>query len=194
MRRDATGQETNITQRSRRVLWSSIQRGIWWLEWRRSWNGFQCDTVSRDVILGCVSRGMTQRAALGHCCHCSGERAAGADPFGGACENPAEQNRAIQIIQELVKDYIVLRLWYLAERRHRRFWYQVLMTWVSCRYLHRHCWVLRFPSKQNPIVGRSSHVNEGLYTRAEVHKLLLSPIRKSGVLLKDRNWSLLQSH
>lgn len=53
---------------------------------------------------------MTRRAALGHCCRCSGERAAGADPLGGACENPAEQNRAIKIIQELDKDYIMLSL------------------------------------------------------------------------------------
>lgn len=55
--------------------------------------------MSRDVILGCVSRGMTQRAALGHCYHCSGEEAAGADPLGGACENPEEQSSAIKIIR-----------------------------------------------------------------------------------------------
>ena len=53
---------------------------------------------------------MTQRAALGHCYHCSGEGTVEADPLGGACENPEEQRRAMKIIQEWGKDYVMLSL------------------------------------------------------------------------------------
>lgn len=53
---------------------------------------------------------MTQRATLGHCYHCSGEGTVGADPLGGARENPEEPSRAIRIIQEWDKDYRVLSL------------------------------------------------------------------------------------
>ena len=60
--------------------------------------------------MGCASRGMTQRAAPGHCYHCSGEGTVEADPLGGACENPEEQRRAMKITQEWGKDYVMLSL------------------------------------------------------------------------------------